>query len=406
MFAITNARLFDGERNLAATTLLVDGRLIRSIGCDVPPGVDVVDADGGTLLPGLIDSHVHTYLDGLQDALRFGVTTELEMMGFWKPEDRAMVRERDDIADIRSAGFGVTAPNGHPSELHKRPTVRRPGAPLFTAPTASSPDEAAEFIAARVAEGADYIKVMVEEGSVLGAPGLPMLTNATLCRAVSEAHKHGKIAIAHALTLAATEQAVAAGVDGLSHVFIDRLFTEEIVRLIASSGVFVTPCLTLNASIMGQTGKDLAADPRVGSKLSPEWMDTLCSCFNTFPQGDMDTVFATVAALHQAGVDILAGTDVSRPQKHLGGLAHGASLHHELQLLVAAGLTPIQALSAATSVPARRFGLGDRGRLARGLRADLVLVDGDPTSRISDSLSVKAVWRRGVRLASLDAVQA
>jgi imidazolonepropionase-like amidohydrolase len=118
---------------------------------------------------------------------------------------------------------------------------------------------------------------------------------------------------------------------------------------------------------------------------------------NVYSQGSLQDVFATVMALHRAGVDILAGTDVSEPIPNLGGLAHVASLHRELQLLVLAGLTPIEALRAATSVPARRFGLMDRGRIIPGGRADLLLIDGDPAKTISDTLSVRAVWRRGVR---------
>jgi imidazolonepropionase-like amidohydrolase len=76
-------------------------------------------------------------------------------------------------------------------------------------------------------------------------------------------------------------------------------------------------------------------------------------------------------------------------------MAHRASVHHELQLLVRAGLTPTEALRAATGVPARRFGLDDRGRIGESLRADLVLVDGDPTTRIADTLNIRQVWRRG-----------
>ena len=93
-----------------------------------------------------------------------------------------------------------------------------------------------------------------------------------------------------------------------------------------------------------------------------------------------------------------------RPARHrqgaggeLGGLAHGASVHHEQQYLVEAGLTPVEALRAATSTPARRVGLTDRGRIAPGLRADLLLVDGDPTTVIGDTLNTRAVWRRGTR---------
>lgn len=85
------------------------------------------------------------------------------------------------------------------------------------------------------------------------------------------------------------------------------------------------------------------------------------------------------------------------PETFFGGLAHGASLHHELQYLVTAGLTPARALRAAA---ARRFRLSDRGRVAEGLRADLLLVDGDPTTDIGDTLNTRAVWRRGTRLAA------
>lgn len=79
----------------------------------------------------------------------------------------------------------------------------------------------------------------------------------------------------------------------------------------------------------------------------------------------------------------------------------GASLHHELQLRVKAGLTPTEALKAATSLPARRFGLIDRGRIVNGARADLLLVKDDPTSNVSDTLFIQPVWRQGVRLTTI-----
>ncbi len=405
--AITNARVFDGERVIDERTVVIDGAHISAVGGAMPTGAAIIDARGATLMPGLIDAHVHTSLDGLRDALAFGITTELEMQGYWTDQDRKEVAERDDVADVRSAYMAITAPGGHPSELMPDdgyPAANADHHPAddghghnFVAPFASTPEEAADFVARLVANGSDYIKIMIEEGSVLGAPGLPMLNNDTIVAAVRAAHYYGKLAIAHTLTAAATQQAIAAGMDGLAHVFIDHSHTPELVATIADSGAFVTPCLVLNSSIMGHPATDLAGDERVSSKLSQAWLDTLRSCFNTFPQGNFNDVLATVAALHKAGVDILAGTDVAPlPLPHLGGLAHGASLHHELQLLVMAGLTPIEALRAATSLPARRFGLTDRGRVAPGARADLLLIDGDPTTNIADTLSTRAVWRGGV----------
>jgi imidazolonepropionase-like amidohydrolase len=408
--AITNARIFDGHEVLDAATVILDGTRIAAVGGEPPAQAEVVDAAGATLLPGLIDAHVHTNTGNLALALRFGVTTELEMQGTNTRHNRAHITDDDTVADVRSSGFGITPPGGHPSELF--PEGFRPGPPPGATPPAgappagpkpvmpfsSTPQEAVAFIPKLVETGSDYIKFMVDDGSVEGHPGLPMLDQATLNAGVVAAKQHGMLTIAHALTVDATRMSIEAGIDGLAHLFMDRPHTEAIIELIARSGAFVVPCVVLDASMMGITGAALADDPRVASRLPDDWMETLRSSFNHYPQGNIKDVLASVKALHDAGVDILVGTDVSVAFPFLGGLAHGASVHHELQYLVEAGLTPVEALRATTSTPARRFGLDDRGRIAAGLRADLLLVDGDPTTTISDTLNTRAIWRRGARV--------
>jgi len=254
-------------------------------------------------------------------------------------------------------------------------------------------------VSRQVSRGADYIKVFIEDGSCIGFPGLPVLDDATLTAAVKEAHRHDKLAIAHITTTEGARRAIDAGVDGLGHLFLDSP-THELVDNIASAGVFVIPTLVTLSTAFGNNAAALAADERVRSRLDKRWLDSLSRSMNVYPQGSLDDAYATTRALRDAGVDILAGSDVSEPIPILGGLAHGASLHHELQLLVAAGLQPEDALRAATSTPARRFGLTDRGRIVPGALADLLLVDGDPTATISDTLSIRAVWRRGVRRAA------
>ncbi|MFD0684578.1 amidohydrolase family protein [Actinomadura fibrosa] len=413
---ITGARIFDGTRVGDPTTVLVQDGKIAALGVEAPAGAEIVDGAGGTLLPGLIDAHVHTSKESLAQALRFGVTTELEMQGNNTRPNRAHITEDDSVADVRSAGFGITPPGGHPSELFppdfhpakhaagSKPGEGKPdggkpaGAPPLM-PFSSTPEEAVAFIPQLIERGSDYIKFMVDDGSVEGHPGLPMLDQATLNAGVAEAKRHGMLTVAHALTLDATRMAIEAGIDGLAHIFMDGRHTDKIIEMIADAGVFVTPCVVLNASMMGIDAAELADDPRVASRLAPGWDQTLRSSFGHYPQGELSDVLGTVKALNDAGVDILAGTDVSMPLPFLGGLAHGASVHHELQYLVRAGLTPVQALTAATATPARRFGLTDRGRIAEGLRADLLLVDGDPTTDITATLDIRAIWRRGARLA-------
>ena len=396
--AITGARVFDGDQVTGVRTVVIDGAGIAAAGGPVPPGAAIVDAAGGTLLPGLIDSHVHTDMDGLRDALKFGVTTELEMMGRWSARQRREIAERNDVADLRSPGMGVTPKGGHPTEYTKSSSnllIRY----LYRFPSVSTPGEAARFVSRQVSRGADYIKVFIEDGSCIGFPGLPVLDDATLAAAVNEAHRHDKLAIAHITTAEGAQRAVDAGVDGLGHLFLDSP-APKVIDSIASAGVFVIPTLVTLSTAFGNNAAALAADERVRSRLDKRWLDSLSRSMNVYPQGNLDNGYASIRALRAAGVDVLAGSDVSEPIPILGGLAHGASLHHELQLLVAAGLRPEDALRAATSTPARRFGLTDRGRIVPGALADLLLVDGDPTAAIASTLSIRAVWRRGVRQAA------
>jgi imidazolonepropionase-like amidohydrolase len=107
---------------------------------------------------------------------------------------------------------------------------------------------------------------------------------------------------------------------------------------------------------------------------------------------------ASVAALHAAGMPILAGTDANAVPASPSSPPFGASLHHELELLVEAGLSAAEALDAATSLPADHFDLADRGRIQPGLRADLVLLENDPLADISATRSIRAVWVAGQRV--------
>ena len=420
---IINAAIFDGYERLEPQTVLFENGIITRLGGDVPADAQRIDATGATLLPGLIDAHVHTSIDGLRDALRFGVTTELEMAGGFTRKGRDIqLNGITDVADVRSAGLGLTAPGGHPDEL----IPEEDGIPDFILKqmeTMTEEEKAAylalfearqteedqafydvtttygaiRFVREQIDNGADYVKIMIEEGTVMNAPGLPMLSEAVLKAAVEEVHRFGKLAIAHVLTAEAAQTAIEVGIDGLAHVFIDRpAWTPALVETIARRGIFVTPCLVLNSSIIGRNACHLAHDERVRPKLSADWVQTMCSCFNTFPKGNLQDSFRNVVDLHRAGVDLLAGTDVSYPIPALGGLAHGVSVHHELQLLVEAGLSPVEALRAATSIPARRFSLTDRGTIRPGNRADLLLVKGNPPQTIADTLSIIGVWKAGV----------
>ncbi|WP_432842498.1 amidohydrolase family protein [Dactylosporangium sp. CA-092794] len=400
--AIVGARVFDGFAAQDGLTVeLAGGRIVAvHSGGPAAGGGTTVPAGGCTLMPGFIDAHVHTSVEGLREALMFGVTTELEMQGHWTAQQRAAIRDRHDLADLRSAGFGITRRGGHPS--HWFPEHRYPGVgdlavngEEYLPPFVDTVRDAERMVGHLARTGSDYVKIMIEDGAVLGTPGLPVLPPDVARAAVQAAHALGLIVVAHALTVRAATTAVEAGVDGLTHLFIDEPCPPELAALIAARGVFVVPCLVLNASILGGSAAELAADRRVADRLGKHALTLLHAAFDTFPQGDFVDVLHAVAQLHAAGVDLLAGTDAS---PRVGGVAHGASVHHELRLLGDAGLSPVQALRSATSTPARRFSLLDRGRIAEGLRADLVLVAGDPTVNLDDTLNIRQVWRSGVAM--------
>src|SRR4051794_35974997 len=382
--AITHVRIFDGTRVIPnGTVILRDGK-IAAVGEHLArPGnvQEEIDGTGMTILPGFIDGHTHAWGDALERALVFGVTTELDM--FTAPPFAKQMREEQaktgapGRADLYSAGYLATAPGGHGTEY---------GLPV---PTLTKPEEARGWVDARVAEGSDYIKIILEDGSPYGRK-LPTLDQATLTAVVRAAHQRKKLAVVHVSTEDAAKEAIEAGADGLVHIFTDRAPEPGFAELVKKHKAFVTPTLTVVESTTGTpSGKALADDPRLAPYLKD---DEAANLRRGFPQHKLDfqNALATVRQLEKAGVPILAGTDAPNP-----GTAHGASIHRELELLVSAGLSPTAALAAAPATPARIFSLKDRGRIAPGLRADLVLVKGDPTQDITATRDVQRIWKAG-----------
>lgn len=381
-----NVRVFTGDTTLRSANVAVSGGVILSLGEDLPPapGDEVIEGRGRTLLPGLIDAHAHVFAGDLEQAALFGVTTVLDMMS--DPVQANALRGSAG-ADLRTAGTAATVPGGYGWYLVDMGLL-----PPF--PTVVSPDEADAFVASRFAEGSDYLKILLDDGSTTGMP-TPSMAGETAGALVSAAHDRGKIAIAHALTAETARQAVRAGADVLGHVFVDRPDPSAAHELGETA---VVPTLAVLGELFGPGtgGKALAADPRVSPYLTEGSRRMLT--MGPYPLGegarhDLTAATRTVAELRDAGVTLLAGSDASNV-----GTAHGATLHRELSLLVAAGLTPREALTAATSAPADRFALHDRGRIAPGLRADLLLVGGDPLANIDATLDIAGVWLGGRRL--------
>ncbi|SDS26023.1 amidohydrolase family protein [Microlunatus soli] len=371
---IRDARLFDGEQVIEETDIVIDGTVIAAP--DNTAADHVVDGAGRTVLPGLIDAHTHVFDGSLAEALRYGVTTELDM--FCLPANlrrqRRLARERDDVADIRSAGTLATPPGGHPSQLMT--ALDDPdsfGEAIGAFDTIAEVGEAAAFVRRRIEEGADYLKVIIDDGALHGNR-LPVMTAELAAALVAAGHDAGLQVVAHALSHREVVTALDAGVDVLAHVWTDNVAAaDELAARVVEQGVGVVSTLAYFEAVGSGVEVDRLSD-------------------STF-----DNAVRVAAALHRAGATLLAGTDATpfAPK-------HGAGLQRELQLLTTAGLTPLEALTAATSSNADRFGLTDRGRIAPGHRADLLLVDGDPTRDIGAVSNLVDVWRRGVPLGEVN----
>ena len=390
-FAVIGATVFDGETFRADHDVWVENGRIRAVGAalEIPDDVPRVDGSGRTLLPGLIDAHVHTFGTTLNDAVRFGVTSVLDQ--FTDPELAASKRaarerlERGDEADLFSAGMLATADGGHGTQF---------GIPVETV---SGPADAAAWVAARKAEGSDWIKIVYEDGSPY--MDIPSLDPETIGALIAAAHAEGLLAVVHVSKLAHALEAVDLGADGLVHVWGDAIIDAAQAAQIADAGVFVVPTLSVVTAMSGDgIDPELLRDAGVAAA-SPMQRETLASRFPDLPDEARpaargETAIANVRRLHAAGVRLLAGTDAPNP-----GTGAGISQHGELQLLVRAGLGSAEALAAATSAPAAIFSLEDRGRIDAGRIADLVLVDGDLESDISGSTRLVAVWKDGYPVA-------
>ena len=386
-FVITGARVFDGRDFLDGSDVIVRAGQIEAVGSDLalPAGLPRIDANGQTLLPGLIDAHTHSFGTAQSDALRFGVTTVLDM--FTIPtllpeaiEQRAR-RDQSRLADLYSAGVLATARGGHGTQY---------GIPI---PTVDAPDQADAWVEARVAEGSDFIKIVIEPGRLFGIQW-PTLDEATVRALVAAAHARGLLAVAHVSMEADAIMAVEAGVDGLVHVFADRPASPEFLELARERGVFVVPTTVVMAGVAGQFDMDaLLAENGNTDRFSDEQRASLTGGGWTVPNGAAILARSqdNVRALHAAGIPLLAGSDAPNP-----GTAHGFSVHEELGFLVEAGMSTAEALAAATRVTAETFGLEGRGCIAPGCRADLLLVDGDPQADIRATRQIAAVWKNGL----------
>jgi imidazolonepropionase-like amidohydrolase len=216
------------------------------------------------------------------------------------------------------------------------------------------------------------------------------------------------LTIAHIETAGDAEVALAAGVDHLAHVWRRGGANLDLARRLAARQVRVALTLGIPDGRFPASREALLADGRLRPFMSPRMVHQLSQASNPPAQANLDPrrIFdlhvEAARSLHTAGVRLMVGTDAAMANdsvQHSNPTVHGVSVHRELELMVTeVGLSPLQALAAATANPAEAFRLTDRGHIKVGDKADLLLVRGNPTVNITATRDIVRVWRGGVEL--------
>jgi imidazolonepropionase-like amidohydrolase len=400
--------------------ILIKGTKIVAINAHAagpaPADTKAINLAGKTVLPGLISDHSHLGMTNgvsssgnnakranivrqLKQYAAYGVTTVtslgLNQRSFYTL--RPLVhRGKLPVADLFGADKGFGDPGGAPPEkmgiLDNQ--VYRP----------ASPDEARSEVRETAQRHPDLLKIWVDDmhGTV------PSKMSPEVYKAViDEAHANGLRVAAHVYYLADAQQLISDGVDILAHGVRDKPIDSDFIQSIKSRGVWYVPTLGLDESFylyaehpewLQEPFLRRALQPALAAQFNdPAWRkkvlgDTKALATN---KESLATNLKNVKALYDAGVKIGFGTDSGATPLRIAGFAE----HRELKLLTDAGLTPLQAIGTATKNAAALLHLEDRGVIAPGKLADLLVVDGDPSKSIGDIDQVEGVWRRGKQIA-------
>jgi len=349
---IKNVTLFDGEKIITKANILFETGYITKVSNE-PLTTDgkVIDGKGKFLMPALTNSHVHIWGEYLLNgAAKAGVLNTLDMAANEELSPLLKSVDKTNFASYYSAGYAATAPEGHGTQFG------------FSLPTLTKVSEAEKFVADRLSAGADFIKIIVE-------PRSPTLGHDIVAELITEAHRQQTIAVVHASKMDDAYEVIKNGADGLVHLWTDKIMEDSVLQEWAKSNdFFIIPTLILSNRYMKKATESGYEYKRV----------------------TVSNLQKQLKKLYEVGVPILVGTDPPNI-----GINFGTDIFEEMLLISEAGVPNIEVLKGATSLPADKFNLSQKGYLRKGYKADMLLIDGNPILNISDISNQEMVWKSG-----------
>ena len=386
--AFVGARIIDGTGDTTVddgVLVVRDGR-IEAVGArdavDIPPDAEQIDVTGRTIMPGLINAHGHVnpspYTEESVESqlalyARYGVTTVFSLGGDG-PEGMA-VRDRQDTSALDRARLFVAGP----------------------VVTGDTPEEAVEVVNAVADSGADIVKIRVDDN--LGAS--TKMTPEVYQAVIETTHQRGLRLAAHLYYLEDAKGLLEAGADLIAHSVRDAEVDDETITLLRDSGVCVCPTLMREVStFVYESRPDFFDDPfflrdadpaDIEAFSAPAFQERSRSRSAQIYKAQLEVAKRNVKTLSDAGIPIAMGTDTGPAARFQGYFEHG-----ELALMVDAGLTPMQAIVAATSSAARCMEVdADLGSLQAGKWADFLVLGAIPLDDIANTQSLETVYIAG-----------
>jgi imidazolonepropionase-like amidohydrolase len=400
----------DGRPPIDNSAMLVEGDTIRQVGVRgsiaAPTGAARVDLSGRTVIPGLVSLHGHVgflngttfsadnytrdvIVDHLQRYLYYGIVAVMST-GTDPGELPYQLRTAAHPGAIfRTAGRGLAAPNASTGNIAMR----------NVAYGVSTADEGRRTVRELAANKPDFVKIWVDDRN-----GTVQKLSPALYRAIiDEAHAHGIRVMAHVFYLADARDLVEAGVDGFLHLVRDAEMDDALAKRMKERNVFVTPNLATSEAGTFRGRPGWLDDPALAETAPPAVRRKVSDAYAARQGGDpaprnaADLSFArqqrSLTRLTAAGVDIALGDDTG-----IENTFFGFGEHRELELMVAAGMTPMQTIVAATSTAARLLRLERHGALAAGRRADFIVLTANPLEDIRNTRAIAHVYQAGTEV--------